>query len=245
VSGSCWGSIAIASLLGITGSKLAASPPAQPPARTVPERAAAMRAHFDEVIQIHEAVVRGDLEAAREPAKRLASSSRYDDLSPEGRRFVSTLTMTAARVSTASTVDAAAAATASMLVTCGDCHRALGRQPAPAAVVSRSDLGGVVGHMLEHDAAVQEMFRGLVIPSATAWREGAARLRVAPLRGGSLPHDRALTSRIMKYEKRTHETAARAIDADKPTTRATAYADLIAQCAGCHGLHPNVWGPRH
>jgi cytochrome c553 len=151
--------------------------------------------------------------------------------------------MAAARVSTAPDVASAASATASMLVTCGDCHRAMKQTPSPAAVSSRRDLGGVVGHMLEHDAAVDDMFRGLVIPSATSWRDGALRLRTAPLRRGALPPDRNLTRTIVALEKRAHETAARAATADSQTRRATEYAELIAQCAGCHSLHPNVWGP--
>jgi hypothetical protein len=54
--------------------------------RRNPEPAAMMRSHFDEVTRIHEAVVRGDLEAARGPALRLASYSAYDELPPESRR---------------------------------------------------------------------------------------------------------------------------------------------------------------
>jgi mono/diheme cytochrome c family protein len=239
-----WGSIVSVTVLTAPAPQVSsASGVADSQARRNPEHAAMMRSHFDEVTRIHEAVVRGDLEAARAPARALASYSAYDELPPEGRRFVSGLAMTAARVSTASDVVSAASATASMLVTCGDCHRAMGRTPSPAAVSSRRDLGGVVGHMLEHDAAVEDMFRGLVIPSATAWREGAVRLRTAPLRRGALPPDRKLTRAIVALEKRVHETAARAVTADSQTGRATAYAELIAQCAGCHSLHPNVWGP--
>ncbi|HEY6508702.1 MAG TPA: hypothetical protein VIY56_11865, partial [Vicinamibacterales bacterium] len=42
--------------------------------RSTPERLAQMEHHFGEVGLIQEAVIRGDLEAVRQPAKRLAEA---------------------------------------------------------------------------------------------------------------------------------------------------------------------------
>lgn len=243
----CLGTLALAAALIVAGSWSSAARSTVLASMQRPtggsETAQSMRSHFDEATRIHEAVVRGDLDAAREPARRLAA---YDaDAWPmEGRRYVAGLALAAARVSTAADVSAAAAATASMLVSCGDCHRATGRRPAPAAVSQRFEVGGVVGHMIEHEAAVDALYRGLVIPSLQDWRDGARRLQMAPLRSGSLPRDPNLTGRVLASEKRVHDLAARAATADNQTRRATAYAELITQCAGCHALHPTVWGPR-
>jgi mono/diheme cytochrome c family protein len=207
------------------------------------ERAATMSSHFDEATRIHTAVMRGDLSAAREAGRRLAASRTPDDLPTEARRLVGALSMTAAQVSTAADLGSAAAATASLLVTCGECHRATGRMPAPAAASARRTVGGLVGHMLEHDIAADEMFRGLVIPSASSWREGAKRLRTAPLRRSALSPTGNVPRPAADLEKRVHAIAAEAAAADNQSRRATIYADFISQCAGCHALHPNVWGP--
>ena len=97
--------------------------------------------------------------------------------------------------------------------------------------------------MIAHQAALDEMFRGLVVPSAASWREGALKLKTAPLHRGTLPNDPKLTRSILAIETRVHQEASRALKADNPSTRATIYADLITQCAGCHSLHRKVWGP--
>jgi cytochrome c553 len=201
-----------------------------------------MRAHFDEVIHVHEAVIRGDLEAARTPARRMAEHLGDEDVPPLGARYVAALDQLAARVVTAPDVESAAAATASMLATCGDCHRATGQVPAPSAV-ARPPVGGVVGHMLEHQAAADGMFRALVVPSASLWREGVTQLRTAPLRRRDLPNDPKLTPQLLAFETRVHEVAARALEADTATSRATVYAAFIARCAGCHSVHQKLWGP--
>jgi cytochrome c553 len=237
-----WVSPALAGVLSATNAPsspgLAVLAPIQPPRGA---SAAMMRGHFDDAIRIHEAIVRGDVNSAREPARRLAEYPA-DAWPGEGRRYVAGLAMAAAQVKTAKEPAAAAAATASMLVACGDCHRATGHTPAPSAVSWRSERGGIVGNMLEHEAAAGELFRGLVIPSVAAWRNGAARLRTATLRDTSLRSDPSVTRTIAAYEKRLHETAARAVAAGNQARRAMVYAELITQCAGCHSLRPNVWG---
>jgi hypothetical protein len=111
----------------------------------------------------------------------------------------------ATRARQATDVAGAAAATASMLATCGDCHTAMKVSPTPAQVVPPA-VGGVVGHMLAHQQAADDLFRGLVIPSASTWYYGAKQLGSAPLRRQELPRDQKLTRRVTEAEARARPT---------------------------------------
>ncbi len=210
---------------------------------SLPDRASAMRYHFLDVSAIHEAVIRGDLAAAREAAQALTLMAVPRDTLPEGVSFVIGITAVAGRVREARNLDEAAAATALMLRQCGECHQALRVRPTPR-VVKRPDLGGVVGHMLEHQRAVDALLHGLIIPSATEWRDGADRLKVTPLRPGDLPPDPKWTRFRRQADERLHQIAERAQRATNPLMRGAAYADLLTTCAQCHSLHATIWGPR-
>jgi cytochrome c553 len=147
------------------------------------------------------------------------------------------------RLTAAASLDAAAPHVSSMLALCGDCHRALAVRPTPSSP-TRPDVGGLVGHMLEHQRAMDELVQGLVVPSTSQWTAGAERLRTAPLRPAELLPDRGLTDEIRKAETRVHDLAGRAAQASTLEDRAAVYASLLANCSQCHGLHGAVWGPR-
>jgi cytochrome c553 len=128
-----------------------------------------------------------------------------------------------------------------MVTECGNCHQAVGIFPSPSTPRT-PDVGGLVGHMLEHKRAADEMLQGLVIPSASRWQQGADRLRVAALRPSQLPFDSKMTADIRKAEDRVHQAANQAADAGTTAERAAAYVQVLTTCAECHGLH-KVWGP--
>jgi cytochrome c553 len=129
-----------------------------------------------------------------------------------------------------------------MLASCGDCHTAAGTRPAlpsapPAAV------GGVVGHMLDHQRAIDQMLQGLVVPSATLWRQGADGLKAAPLHRSALPRDGALSRDVIAAEKRLHQMAEEAATTNEPAARSGQYARMLTTCAECHSAHQKIWGP--
>jgi cytochrome c553 len=99
--------------------------------------------------------------------------------------------------------------------------------------------------MLDHQRAADLMFQGLVVPSSTLWREGADTLNVARLRDRELPRDSRWTPEIVRAEERLHRFAGDAARMHDYATRAASYAQIIATCAECHGLHQKVWGPPH
>lgn len=211
--------------------------------RSTPERLAQMQHHFTQVSLIHDAVIRGELPAVREPANRIAELEAPRDVSTSTARYVSAMRLAAKRAGDSQDLTSAASATASMLVSCGDCHRAAGTMPVPATPKSPA-VGGLVGHMLEHQRATDEMLEGLFIPSESQWIRGATRFRAAALQPESLPRDRKLTPEIRKAEERVHELAGRAIRAGDWKDRADVYGQMLTTCAECHRLHSVVWGPR-
>jgi cytochrome c553 len=239
--------IAALSLVGVlpTPGTRASGLSADQAARSVPStqvRLAEMRHHFAQVMLIHEAVIRGDLPSVREPAATLASMEIPVGLPAAAAPYVVAVREAGQRAVEAKTLTAAAAATVAMVVECANCHRAVGVFPAVPSGTTR-DVGGLVGHMQEHQRAVDELLIGLMVPSLSQWTAGAERLRGANLRPGELPKDPQLTKWVREGDVRVHQLADQAVAAETPAQRAAAYAGLITTCAQCHGIHSKVWGP--
>lgn len=201
-----------------------------------------MREHFARVHEVEAAVIRGDLESVKDPADWLASHDPSKELDKASASQVATMRDAARRAAEAKDLPNAATATATMLAACGDCHRAAGARPAPS-VPEHSMVGGTVGHMLEHQRAVEMMANGLIIPSADMWAKGAEALKGAALRASQLPRDQKLTREIAAAEDRVHILAEQAAKAGEEQARVASYAQIISTCAQCHGLHGRVWGP--
>jgi mono/diheme cytochrome c family protein len=220
-----------------------ASAAARQQVRSTPERLAHMQHHFVQVSLIHEALIRGDLPAVRGPATLMADTEAPPDVAASTAQYVAAMRLAARRAADARDLASGAAATASMLLSCGECHRAAGTMPALPAPTQPA-VGGLVGHMLEHQRAADEMLEGLVVPSQSQWIRGATRLAAAPLHQESLPRDRKLTAEVRASEARVHQLADRAIKAGSWKDRGDVYAQVLTTCAGCHSLHGVVWGPR-
>ena len=189
---------------------------------------------------VHEAVIRGDLPSVREPAATLAAVEIPAGLPAAAAPYVVAVREASQRAVDAKTLTAAAESTVAMVTECANCHRAIGVFPAVPRNTTR-DVGGVVGHMQEHQRAVDELLIGLMIPSQSQWMAGAERLRGAN------------RSRRTAEGPSADEVGARPTcgSISSPTRRswprrrldAAAYAGLMTTCAQCHGLHSKVWGP--
>jgi cytochrome c553 len=210
--------------------------------RSNPVTAEHMREHFAKVYEVEAAVIRGDLESVKPPAEWLASHDPSKELDKASASQVSTMREAARHAADATDIPAAAAATGAMLAACGDCHRAAGAAPAPP-VSADPTVGGTVGHMKQHQKAVELMADGLIIPSSSAWSKGAAMLKEAPLRSAQLPKDPKLTREIAAAEDRVHLLAEQAAKATEEQARVSTYSQIISTCAQCHGLHGRIWGP--
>jgi cytochrome c553 len=239
------GLLAVVVLVTAHGGAELAPSPARLSAQTVrtdPERVAFMQTHFGRVLTVHDAVIRGDLAAVKPAAAWLADHDPETPLPTGTATFVAAMKAAARRAANAETVLAAAIATASMLKTCGDCHRAAGTMPA-APQTPRPDLGGVVGHMLQHQTAADQMAQGLMIPSNTLWRTGTRGFQGAPLHPRALPAGAKLPASLMASEERIHQLASQALLAEDPGARAVFYGQILARCADCHAQHRTLWGP--
>jgi hypothetical protein len=234
---------AVLALCGVTRGASRPAPPDPQAVKADAGRQAHMQAHFSQAMAAHEAVIRGDLLAVTAPALWLANHDAPSALPAGSAPFVAQMKRAARRTAGTSSVLEAALGTADMLKTCGDCHRAVGTMPAPLAHAPAPDVAGMVGHMLAHQQALDQMLQGLIVPSSASWRSGAEALRTAPLHTSELPDDPKLTASIAASEKRIHELARQAGQAENSGARAVFYGQILARCADCHTLHRDIWGP--
>jgi cytochrome c553 len=233
--GAVWTSLLAAGAVGAA--------PAQQAAPAVREaQRAHMQVHFQEALTVHDAVTRGDLAAAKPVAMWLATHEPPKFLPPSTSAFVDAMQGSARQAALATTVLDAAMASAAMLKACGDCHRAAGTMPA-TPITRRPELGGVVGHMLEHQTAADQLAAGLIVPSSADWRRGAEGLMKAPLRRNSLPPGTKLPDSLLASEARIHELAGQALRTEDAAARAVFYGQILARCADCHAQHRTIWGP--
>jgi mono/diheme cytochrome c family protein len=236
--------LALASFILVGAAAFRGWTPAQA-SQSVPStvsRVVKMLYHFSDVMSVHEAVIRGELAAVRAPALRVAVVTMPAGMPPRAEVFVADIRAAGQRADDAKTFEAAARATVDMVSGCANCHRSVGVFPSPAMIAPR-DIGGIVGHMQQHQLAVDNMLLGLMIPSPSTWRDGADRLLVAPLLPSKYPDDVNLTNQIRKADARVHDLARQAVNTESPTEQANVYTQVIANCAQCHTLHSRVWGP--
>jgi cytochrome c553 len=206
-----------------------------------PARVAQMHEHYQLVAVIQSAVTRGDLDAAREPARRLHDSPVPRGLPDAMTRHATAMTTAAGRVAAATTLTDAAHAAGTMLAACGTCHLATGSAPAmpdaPAPAV-----GGLVGHMVDHQRAITQLQHGLMTPSTSDWTRGARALRAAPLHRADLPADSRSSTELKRVEDAVHRLAEEALSAELTATRVRVFSTLLSRCAECHRLHKAIWG---
>ena len=229
------------------------SAPANKPAETAatpavastppPNVSADMDDHFAKVTEAQNALLRGDLEAAKEPAKWIAEHQEVAGLPTSAGPAIEQMKKGARKVVDATDIAAAAQGSAAMAVACGQCHAASGaiaKFPQAAPEVAKSEAGT---HMIEHERALDLLYKGLIGPSDRAWADGAKALKAAPLAGAKLPKDPQLTKERLAAEAAVHSLADQATAATDFPTKAEIYGKLAAECASCHALHGRVWGP--
>ena len=221
--------IAFALLAGVIG--LRAQGPDGTRARD-PLQAAYMRAHFEQTMAVHDAVVRGDLATAKAQAAILAERSPSVPMPTGAEAFHGAFTRAAREAATATTLRQAAQATASVLGLCGQCHRAMRVTAEVPRAPSPAGADGLRGHMQLHDAAGTALVEGLVAPSDDRWVAGV-RLFASPR------VDDAQVPRRLRRTMRDAETAlatftGRAAQAHGTRDRTEVYGRMLATCGECH-----------
>mgnify|MGYP000971205275 CR=1 FL=1 len=197
-----------------------------------PLRAAYMRAHFEQTMAVHDAIVRGDLQTARTQAAILAERSPLVPMPVGAEAFHGAFTRTARQAATAATLAQAAQATASVLGLCGQCHRAMRvtadvpRDGAPATA------DGPGGHMQVHHEAATALIEGLVAPSESRWASGVRLFATPRVDEAQVP---ARMRRTMRDAEAALATlAGRATQAQRTRDRTDVYGRMLATCGECH-----------
>jgi hypothetical protein len=216
--------------------------PAEPAAPAV-DVSKQMHENLARVTTMQEAVIRGDIEAAVEPARWIADHQETAGL-PKGQETVlADLKKSAAVVAEAKDFKNASTATAMVISYCGSCHSAAKVVPAIAETMKPAAEGPIAAHMVEHQWATDLMYQGLAMPAEERWQKGLAAMAGTPLAEKDLPKDAKLTKEIAALEKKVHEMAGKAKTATDLGTKVAFYGEYISGCAGCHALHGKVWGP--
>ena len=191
---------------------------------------------FDQVLAMHHAVVRGDLRALRSPAAWFAEHGSTRSRAGETDVLEESLKLAAARAAAATDVSRAGAAVADLVGACGSCHETLQATPRLPAI-ARPGHTSIVGHMLRHEQAAEQMLHGLVMPSDSLWLQGTTAFAETPLKAGDFPVDFERGEKMARVEADVHQLAQSAFAAETLSSRARAYAQLLGTCAACHQRH--------
>jgi hypothetical protein len=231
--------------LAVSACSTSAPPPAEQPAAAAPaqtsaDTAARMDSHFGKVRELEQAVIRGDLESAKAAAQWIAEHQETTGL-PAGTESYVTTTRNAARAVAASASPGAAGVAAAFAVAaCGECHAAAKVTPKMPEVTAPTAVPGTAAHMRAHQYAVDLLYRGMIGPSDTLWKQGAEALKGSPLTDKDLTK---ASKEIVASEARVHDLAGRAAQAADAGARIAIYGELIGGCASCHAAHGMVLGP--
>lgn len=193
-----------------------------------------MHDRYDAVEAIREAIVRGDLDAARSAARGLDRPVEMAQLSESARGLRDIVPGRARVLASAESSADVARAFADLVRGCGQCHSA-------ASIGWAFDDPGVPegeelpDHMRRHAWGVARMWEGLLLADAERFDRGARALEESPLVGdASLAPDEENPPGLGAIEARIHEHARAARTARDMEERAVIYADVLDGCATCH-----------
>lgn len=191
-----------------------------------------MREHFVDATGIHEAVVRGDVEALRAAASRLANHAPLPTLGKDAESAVMSVRTAAAQARDAVTLSEAAKAVGTLGAVCGDCHASISVSPEFLDATKPTEDSSVQGHMARHAWAVNRAWEGLVAGNAKRWERGLNMLAEPPLPRSAFGPEPPMAA--MASSNRVHELAVAGLTAADATSRGEVYGQLVAACSTCH-----------
>lgn len=187
-----------------------------------------MQAHRAEADAAREAIIAGDLTAARAAGAALVARLPIPDLPAAEQAAVKTA---AEALSSAGSVELAAHRFSEMSAACGGCHTARGVTPAMAAPSPPPVHEGFDAQMQRYHWAAERMWQGLVLPSDAAFDEARAELRKIPTDGF-----RPQLDGVLPVDAATMDAAVHGAAAEAGVGAAGAYGGMLLTCALCH-LH--------
>jgi hypothetical protein len=195
-----------------------------------------MKAHFDAIVTIRDALIAGDLPAAQAKARWIVEDETVPGIAT-WQELAMEIRSQAAGVVDATSVEAATGPAAELARTCGRCHSVHSVRPPSLSAREPPPIGSArVPHMLRHQWAAERMWEGLVGPSEERWNAGIAELAETPLHREELELGPTAASHITDLATRVHQLGAEAsgIPATAWDTRSALYARFLATCADCH-----------
>lgn len=240
--------IAAVSLLGCRGrDETAGAPPAAtagasprrsgdatgPVARVAKATTVHMPSHFADVMALHGALLRGDLEQGHAAAAALLAE-RESLVLAEWAPHLYEMESAARAVTQARDVATASAAAAELAGSCGACHRALGAalDDGRALTAPPSD-GDTESVMRRHAWAFDRLWEGLVLPSDRAWAAGAAAFVALP-ECPQPPTEERDDGAVRRAREALQTLEQRAREAQTPEQRVQVYGAMLPTCSGCH-----------
>jgi len=183
--------------------------------------------HFGRADDIQSALILGEVDATRGPARWLATH-RGEGVPEEGRESFEKMRNEARVIERQTSVIELGRSFARMGIACGSCHEATGGGPKISLDETAPRSGRGPEHMLRHAWAIDRLWEGLFAPSEGAWGAGAAALM-------DMPSDFGSNDQANRLAKRVHALSQQARSASAPRERVEVYAEAIETCALCHG----------
>jgi hypothetical protein len=195
-----------------------------------------MSEHMRDAGRIKEAVIAGDLDEVRVPARRLSEQLAADEIPQAQRPHAREAARLAEVALNTDDLAVAAGAVAGLGLACGGCHAAVAGGPRALAI------GGVPtpaehdpkAQMARHQWAADHLWLALVARTDDAWQTAAEALASAPLNIEDITADVELTEDVLRLPDRVHELGRRARMTGSWDERATIYGEVLASCAACH-----------
>lgn len=202
----------------------------------VDDRAWHMQETFWMAVRARDAVMAGDLEAARSAARELEQHAFADTLPADWKHYTEQMRQQAQALVIASGLAEAGQAVGALGLSCGSCH--FQQKAGPGAVREppmawQDPPDTLTERMDRHYAGVEQLWQGLVQPSEDAWRNGTLTLTRAPLQAPEAEGAEVSPAAHAQVE-RVRQLARQARAAKSHPERAQIYGELIAACASCH-----------
>lgn len=195
-----------------------------------------MQDHFSKADEIKAALIAGNLEAAREPARWMAEHQHEVDHPDAWKPHIQSMRDAAQKIGAAADLSAASQSFVSMGEACAACHTAIaGPKLEPSAPPATAQGSGTKAHMQMHQWALDQMWLGLIGPSRPVWIAGAEALAAAPLVPEQLVEGQTPIPEIQALAARVHELGNQARDAPETTgIPGMIYGQLLVDCETCH-----------
>ncbi len=223
------------------GSEPAAPAPVPEPRVATPPAAKDLHVHMEEhfvaLSSARNAVVAGDLDAARERLGWLATHETTEELPAAWTVFVSAMREAAKRSTEDVGAEALARGVAHVASECGSCHESMGKGPRYGEEPSAAEGDTPRDHMIRHHEASEQMWQGLISGDDKRWLAGASALAdTEPLRKLKHPKEESAPDLSRALGVKVHELGLEGLGKMDRVGRANLYGELIGTCALCHAV---------